>query len=80
MLPSKAEDIYGIFQVLGKLILVLDDGSETLIENPGDVVIQRGNMHAWRNPGPGVARWVSVLVDAEPAAVDGKPLEDVWLV
>lgn len=60
--------------------MVLDDDSETLIENPGDTVVQRGNMHAWRNPGPGIARWVSVLVDAEPAVVNGIALEDAWLV
>ncbi|KAL5519090.1 hypothetical protein ACEPAH_773 [Sanghuangporus vaninii] len=65
--------------ISGKLILILDDGSEILIENPGDTVVQRGNMHAWRNPGPGVARWVSVLVDAEPAVVNGKILEEAWL-
>ncbi|KAH8120169.1 hypothetical protein DFH11DRAFT_37950 [Phellopilus nigrolimitatus] len=64
--------------ITGKLILVTDDGSETLLENPGDTVVMRGNLHAWRNPGPGWARWVSVLVDAEPAVVNGKPQEDVW--
>ncbi|KAL5535386.1 hypothetical protein ACEPAF_3480 [Sanghuangporus sanghuang] len=65
--------------ISGKLILILDDGTEILIENPGDTVVQRGNMHTWRNPGPGVARWVSVLVDAEPAVVNGKILEEAWL-
>ncbi|EJD04101.1 uncharacterized protein FOMMEDRAFT_155231 [Fomitiporia mediterranea MF3/22] len=65
--------------IFGKLILVLDDGTEALIENPGDTVVQRGNMHAWRNPGPGVARWASVLVDAEPAVVNGATLDDAWL-
>ncbi|KAI0788464.1 hypothetical protein C8Q75DRAFT_807677 [Abortiporus biennis] len=51
----------------GKLALMLEDGIETLLENPGDVVIQRGTMHAWRNPGERWTRWVTVLVDAEPA-------------
>ncbi|KAI0094854.1 hypothetical protein BDY19DRAFT_914952 [Irpex rosettiformis] len=58
--------------ISGKLILMMEDGSEYLISKPGDVVIQKGTMHAWRNPGPEVARWVCVLVDAEPAVVDGK--------
>lgn len=64
--------------VSGKLILVMDDGSETLIDKPGDTVVMRGSMHAWRNPGPGWARWVSVLVDADPAVVNGERLADVW--
>ena len=32
-------------------------------------------MHAWHNPGPGWAHWVSVLVDAETAIVEGVALE-----
>lgn len=33
-------------------------------------------MHAWRNPGPGWARWVSVLVDADAANVGEKELKE----
>lgn len=62
----------------GKLILVLDDGSETLLEEPGSTVVMKGNIHAWRNPGPGCTRWVTVLVDADPAQVNGKVLDDAW--
>ena len=54
------------------MILKTEDGSEYLIDKPGDVIIQKGTMHAWRNPGPEVARWVCVLVDAEPAVADGE--------
>lgn len=32
-------------------------------------------MHAWKNPGPGWARWITVLIAAEPAVVGGKTLE-----
>jgi len=64
--------------VFGKLILMTDDGSEKLVENPGDTIVQKGNMHAWRNPGPGWTRWVSVLIDAEPALVNGQPLFEGW--
>lgn len=60
--------------VQGILILMLDDGTEKVLDKPGDVVIQRGTMHAWRNPGPEWTRWTCVLVDADPAVVDGKPL------
>ncbi|KAL1738349.1 hypothetical protein HDZ31DRAFT_18872, partial [Schizophyllum fasciatum] len=32
--------------VAGEAILLMDDGSETHLKNPGDTVIQRGAMHA----------------------------------
>ena len=60
--------------VSGQLILMLDDGTEHLIDQPGSVIIQRGTMHAWKNPGPGWTRWMCVLVDADPAIVNGKSL------
>ncbi|KAI0735108.1 hypothetical protein C8Q76DRAFT_270891 [Earliella scabrosa] len=60
--------------ITGRLILQMEDGSETLLENPGDVVVQRGTVHAWKNPGPGWTRWVTVLIDAHPAVVNGVAL------
>lgn len=53
----------------------MEDGSETLLENPGDVVVQRGTIHGWKNPGPGWARWATVLIDAHPAVVNGVALK-----
>ncbi|KAJ7630903.1 hypothetical protein FB45DRAFT_916877 [Roridomyces roridus] len=62
--------------VHGELILSLDDGSEVHLKNPGDVVVIKGSMHAWRNPSATEwARWTCVLVAAEPASVGGKFLE-----
>ncbi|KAI0734431.1 hypothetical protein C8Q72DRAFT_391868 [Fomitopsis betulina] len=58
----------------GKIVLEMEDGSETLVENVGDVVILRGTIHAWRNPGPGWTRWLTVLIDAKPAVVGGKAI------
>ncbi|KZT72846.1 cupin domain protein [Daedalea quercina L-15889] len=60
--------------VQGKIILEMEDGSETLVENPGDVVIQRGTIHAWRNAGPGWTRFVTVIIDAKPAVVGDRIL------
>ncbi|KAI0778251.1 hypothetical protein BD413DRAFT_103363 [Trametes elegans] len=60
--------------ISGKLILVMEDGSETLFDNPGDVVVQRGTIHAWRNPGPEWTRWITVAIDAKPAVVNGQEL------
>lgn len=44
----------------GELVLMLDEGETTL--SPGDVVIQRNTMHAWRNDTVSPVYWVAVLV------------------
>ena len=44
----------------GELVLVLDNEEVTV--HPGDVVIQRNTMHAWRNPTSEPVYWVAVLV------------------
>ncbi|KAF4572951.1 hypothetical protein EYR40_003962 [Pleurotus pulmonarius] len=60
--------------VEGEIVLITEDGAETHLRNPGDTVVQKGTMHAWRNPGASWARWVSVLISAEPAVVNGRVL------
>ena len=44
----------------GELILVLDKEETTV--HPGDAVIQRNTMHAWKNQTDGPVYWVAVLV------------------
>ena len=44
----------------GELVLMVDEGETTL--HPGDVVIQRNTMHAWRNDTNAPVYWVAVLV------------------
>lgn len=67
---------YGIV-ISGKIELILDDQSATLVE-PGGVVVQRGTIHSWRNPSADeTARVAFVLLDAKPATVAGQPLEDI---
>jgi quercetin dioxygenase-like cupin family protein len=44
----------------GELILVLDKEKVTL--HPGDAVIQRNTMHAWKNPTDAPVYWAAVLV------------------
>jgi hypothetical protein len=64
--------------VSGELVLIMDNGEEYHLKNPGDTVVQRGTLHAWRNPGNTWTRWVTFVVDAEPAiGVNGEPLPDV---
>ncbi|TFK57125.1 hypothetical protein OE88DRAFT_1650721 [Heliocybe sulcata] len=63
--------------IQGELTLIMEDGSETHVKNPGDVVIQKGTNHAWCNPGKNWSRWVTVIIDAEPATVKGEALAEV---
>jgi quercetin dioxygenase-like cupin family protein len=67
---------YGIV-LTGAIELELDDGAVTLIE-AGSIIIQRGTMHAWRNPSAETpARVAFVLLDATPATVNNAPLPDI---
>ena len=66
---------YGIV-LEGDVALELDDGAITPL-SPGEVVVQRGTMHAWINRGATPARMVFVLLDAKPATVAGEKLAAV---
>ncbi|SDG13307.1 MULTISPECIES: cupin domain-containing protein [Pseudomonadaceae] len=57
---------YGIL-LEGELWLELDDGEQRLLR-PGDVVIQQGTRHAWRNRSQAVAKAVFFMVGAVPPA------------
>ena len=64
---------YGIV-LSGAIELILDDDAVTLVE-AGDIIVQRGTIHGWRNPSAEVpARIAFVLLDATPATVAGRPL------
>lgn len=67
---------YGIV-LSGELELELDDG-ETKHLQAGDIVIQRGTIHLWRNPSKTeMCRIIFVLTQATPVEVDGQPLPEV---
>lgn len=57
----------------GACDLELDRG-ETVHLGAGDVVVQRGTIHAWVNPGPDPCVFVFVLIDATPPVVGGQEL------
>lgn len=58
--------------VSGQLTLVLDDGEERTLTEPGSVVIQRGTMHLWENRSQDTwARYIIVVIDASPIHVPG---------
>jgi mannose-6-phosphate isomerase-like protein (cupin superfamily) len=51
----------------GDVVLDLDAGETTLL-HPGDVVVQNGTRHAWRNPGSSPATVFFVLIGAGESA------------
>lgn len=67
---------YGIV-MSGRLVLEVDDGVATEL-GPGDIVVQRGTVHLWRNPSDTeVCRIVFVLIEAPAATVGGEPLPEI---
>ena len=54
---------YGILME-GEISLELDDGKVVALK-PGDVVVQNGTRHAWRNPGTKPATLIFVLIGAK---------------
>ncbi len=50
------------------------DSGEIVHMKPGDICVQRGTMHAWVNNGAAPAVFAFVLIDAEPAEVNGEAL------
>lgn len=71
---------YNVF-LHGSAYLITPDGADkekearTLVR-AGEVVVQRGTLHAWE-AGPEGARWVTVVVAALPVEVGGKALAEV---
>ncbi|RYC80442.1 hypothetical protein BFJ63_vAg16678 [Fusarium oxysporum f. sp. narcissi] len=62
---------YGIV-LEGEIELVLDSG-ETQMMHRGDVAVQRGTMHAWRNPSSSEwARMIFVLQDCQTIVIGGQ--------
>jgi quercetin dioxygenase-like cupin family protein len=57
----------------GECDLELDDG-KTVHMTAGDVVVQRGTMHAWVNNGSVPCVFAFILIDAKPVEVAGQKL------
>ena len=60
----RTETIDYIAVLAGEIDVEMDDGTVTL--RTGDVMVQRGGYHTWRNRGTVTARLAVVVVDAEP--------------
>jgi len=68
--------------VKGEATLITPDGQGGVVETitkAGDVIVQRGTLHAWR-AGPEGVRWICVLISAQRVkGEDGQDLPDVAL-
>lgn len=61
----------------GQIELELDDGEKKLL-GPGDIVVQRGTIHLWRNLSETeTCRIIWILIEAAPYMQDGVPMEEV---
>ncbi|CAO2653586.1 Nn.00g029970.m01.CDS01 [Neocucurbitaria sp. VM-36] len=66
---------YGVV-LEGEVELVLDSGEKKLMQR-GDVAVQRGTNHAWKNNSSDKwARMLYVLHEAEPIVVNGRELDE----
>lgn len=67
---------YGIV-LSGHVELELDDGRTKLL-GPGDIVVQRGTMHLWRNPSTTeTCRIAFILIEAPAYLHKGQPLPEL---
>ena len=64
---------YGIV-LQGEIVLEVDGGQTTTLK-AGDVVVQRGTIHAWINRTDAWCRVAFILIEAAPVVVAGQPLE-----
>ena len=82
MLPNRSSPMhrsssidYGII-ISGTIELELDNQVFKTL-GQGDIIVQRGTIHRWRNPSNDeVCRIVFILTEAKPFELNGKALED----
>ncbi|OAL40330.1 hypothetical protein AYO20_00066 [Fonsecaea nubica] len=70
---------YGVV-LEGEVELELDSGEKRLVRR-GDIFVQRGTMHMWRNPSDSQpVRLLAIQLDSKEVEVDGKgPLPELFL-
>jgi quercetin dioxygenase-like cupin family protein len=83
MLPGKSSPMHRSFSIdygiilEGELELELD-GGEVVVLQVGDIVVQRGTNHLWRNPSADrICRIAFILIEATPVVRNGRQLPEV---
>lgn len=59
----------------GSVVLTLDDGSKTRV-NQGEFVVQQATMHGWDNDTDDWARILAIMLPSEAPKVAGRELEE----
>jgi quercetin dioxygenase-like cupin family protein len=63
----------------GEIVMRLNDGKETVVKQ-GEMVVQRGTIHAWINRTDQWCRLLCVMLDAEKVVLrDGRVLESAFI-
>ena len=65
---------YGIV-LEGEIDMEVDDGATVHLQQ-GDVVVQRGTIHAWINRSDKPCKMAWILIHAEPIVISGRELTD----
>ncbi|KZW03416.1 hypothetical protein EXIGLDRAFT_758775 [Exidia glandulosa HHB12029] len=68
---------YGVV-MKGEITMILDDGARVVLKE-GDIVVQRGTIHEWRNETNEWGRMIFVCLPSEKIVVDGKTQEDGFI-
>lgn len=58
----RTETLDYIIVIEGELDMFLDDGAKVHMKE-GDIMIQRGTLHGWANPGDKPCRFATVIID-----------------
>lgn len=59
----------------GEITMILDSGDRTVVK-AGEIILQRGAMHSWKNEGTETCRALFVMVAADKVKTqEGKELE-----
>jgi quercetin dioxygenase-like cupin family protein len=76
--PMHATDTIDYLVVVSGEIVFITESCETTLR-AGDVLVDRGNMHAWRNDGDQPCRIMNVLSPAHPAGKGATVSGDVLI-
>lgn len=83
MVPNRPSPMHRSFSIdygvvlSGQLELTLD-GGEIVVLEAGDICVQRGTNHLWRNPSTTeTCRVAFILIEAEPVIIDGQVMAEI---
>lgn len=83
MAPGRASPLHRSYSIDYGIVLSGDlelelDGGDIVRLGPGDIVVQRGTNHLWRNPSPDkICRIVFILIEADPITAGGRTLPEI---